>query len=105
MTTTIHVTETETIKRGLPTLAPAPRSDNDETDKETYDFLMSASNGTGKLTQTQFLVNLGAINGSDHGNVLTKDFNARDKDNDGHLNYTEISYLCNHVKGDVVCVT
>ena len=105
MTTTIHVTETETIKRGLPTLAPAPRSTDGEADKETCDLLMAASDGTGRLTQSQFLAHFGEIDGSDQGNILVKDFKARDRDNDGYLNCTEISYLCNHVKGDVVCLT
>ena len=105
MTTTVLITKTEITKRSLPTLAPAPRSIDDEADKETYDLLMAASNGTGKVNQAQFLAQFGAIAGSNQGYVLTKDFKARDRDNDCHLNHTEISYLCHHVKGEVVCVT
>ena len=67
---------------------------------------MSASDGTGKVNQAQFLIaHFGAIDGSEQSNVLAKEFKARDRDNDGHLNHTEISYLCNPIKEEVVCVT
>ena len=70
---------------------------------ETYDVLMSVSGGTGQVTKDQYLKYHGAEAGSERETSIINDFEARDMDNSGSLNRTEIDRLCFYLLGAIHC--
>ena len=85
-----------------PLTTPAPRS-IEEADIETYDLLMSVSDGTGQVTKDQYMKYFNAEAGSERGTTISNEFDARDMDKSGFLDQTEIDRLCFYVLGAIHC--